>query len=628
MPKRVLPVRSWSLLAGFGLLAVVVGAAALFVELQESSDLRIRQSLSVEAGVAEALSVVQGAEIGQRGYLLTGNRTYLEPYERAITELGGTLAKLSAATENMPAQREKFAQLRGLINAKLAELQATIARREAGDAVGALAIVHGDGGEKLGQDIRNLIRAMRATEAERLKNHLSEAADLANLLRLGILLAAIILALLAAYTIRQTRQRATTIIRQRDELQTANQALLFEKSTREAAESQVRQMQKMEAMGQLTGGVAHDFNNMLAVILGSFELMQNRLSKGDTDIARFIEAGMDAAQRAATLTQRLLAFSRQQALAPRGLDPNRLVQDMSNLLRRTLGADIVIESVLTGGLWRVFADQGQLENAIVNLCVNARDAMPGGGKLTIETANVQLDEKYAREHGDVAAGQYVMIAISDNGTGMEADVARRAFDPFFTTKDVGRGTGLGLSQVYGFVKQSGGHIKIYSEVGQGTSVKIYLPRYLGALEEEPPARSSVPLPTGSETEVVLVVEDEERMRDLSVTALKELGYKVIAADGAEAALRHLDETPGIRLLFTDIVMPEVNGRKLAEEALRRRPDLKVLYTTGFTRNAVVHGGVLDHGVELLQKPFTLEELATKVRAILGAAPAPAESQGT
>ena len=619
MPKRILPVWSWSLILGFALLIVVVAASALFVELQQSGDEGVRRSLTTQAKLAEVLSVVQGAETGQRGYLLTGDRQYLEPYEQSVAKIGTALGELAAATWETPSQRERLEQLRVLIGQKLTEMRTTVTRREAGDAVGALAIVHGDSGEVLAQRIRQTISAMREDERQRLDEQMSDARDLANLLRLGIILAAVIIICLAAYVIHQTHRRAEIMIRQRDELQTANQELLLEKSTREAAESQVRQMQKMEAMGQLTGGVAHDFNNMLAVMMGSFELMQSRLAKGDTNIARFIESGMDAAQRAATLTQRLLAFSRQQALSPRGLDPNRLVTDMSDLLRRTLGTDIVIESVLGGGLWRVHADQGQLENAIVNLCVNARDAMPEGGKLTIETANVHLDENYAREHGDVEAGQYVMIAISDNGTGMSGDVARRAFDPFFTTKDVGRGTGLGLSQVYGFVKQSGGHIKIYSEVGQGTSVKIYLPRYAGALADDTPAPSPLPLPTGSAQEVVLVVEDEERMRDLSVSALTELGYTVLAADGADAALRCLDETPDIRLLFTDIVMPEVNGRKLAEEAVQRHPALKVLYTTGFTRNAVVHSGVLDQDVNLLQKPFTLEALATKVREVLGPA---------
>lgn len=618
----MLPLRSWALVTGFALLALVVGTSALLVELQQSGDRTVRHSLIVKNRLAEVLSVIQDAETGRRGYLLTGERKYLEPYDNAVARLGPALAELGDATKTNSVHREGFARLRVLIDEKMSELRKTVGEREAGNAVGALAVVHGDSGESLLKQIRQVVGAMDREETRLLDKHLREARRLANLLRIGILLAAVIIAGLAVYAIRQTRRRADIIIRQRDELQVANQALLLEKSTREAAESQVRQMQKMEAMGQLTGGVAHDFNNMLAVIISSFDLMKTRLARGDTNIAKFIDAGIDAGHRAATLTQRLLAFSRQQALAPKGLDPNKLMRDMSDLLRHTLGADIVIESVLGGGLWRVFADQGQLENAVVNLCVNARDAMPDGGKLTIETANVYLDDKYAVHDGDVVAGQYVMIAISDTGTGMSADVERRAFDPFFTTKAVGRGTGLGLSQVYGFVTQSGGHVKLYSEPEQGTAVKIYLPRFMGApmdaLEAAPPP-ARVSLPVGSKEEVVLVVEDEERVRDLSVAALRDLGYGVVAADGAEAALRHIDAIPDIALLFTDIVMPEVNGRKLAEEASRRRPGLKVLYTTGFTRNAVVHDGVLDPGVHLLQKPFTLEDLAHKVREALGGA---------
>jgi signal transduction histidine kinase len=617
MPKRLLRIRSWSLLAGFVLLAIVVGTAALLVELQQARDETVRQSLIVKNKLADLLNVVQDGETGQRGYLLTGDPQYLEPYNDAVARLGPALAEVTAATTRRPLHRDALGKLRVLINEKMGELRLTIGQRQSGNAVGALAIIHSDSGKSLMNQIRDVVAGMDRQESQILDGRLRDSRRIANFLRIGIFLAAIIIVVLAVYSIRQAYRRTEIIVRQRDELQVANQALLFEKSTREAAENQVRQLQKMEAVGLLTGGVAHDFNNMLAVIISGFELMQRRLSKGDANIAKYIDAGMDAAHRAATLTQRLLAFSRQQALTPKGLDPNRLVTDMSDLLRRTLGSNIVIESVLGGGLWRVHADQGQLENAIVNLAVNARDAMPDGGKLTIETANIFLDEKYASQNDEVVAGQYVMVAISDTGTGMSHDVARRAFDPFFTTKELGRGTGLGLSQVYGFVKQSGGHVKIYSEPGQGTAVKIYMPRYMGGIEEKV-SLAPVSIPPGSKEEVILVVEDEERVRDLSVNALSELGYSVVAADGAEAALRHIDRLPDIALLFTDIVMPDTNGRKLAEEALRRRPNLKVLYTTGFTRNAVVHNGVLDPGVHLLQKPFTLEDLANKVREALEA----------
>jgi CheY-like chemotaxis protein len=281
--------------------------------------------------------------------------------------------------------------------------------------------------------------------------------------------------------------------------------------------------------------------------------------------------------------------------------------------------------VLAGGLWRTHADPNQLENVILNLAVNARDAMPDGGKLTIETQNTHLDSRYTAAHLGVTPGQYVLIAVTDTGTGMPEDVMSRAFDPFFTTKEVGKGTGLGLSQVYGFVKQSGGHVKIYSEPGYGTTFKVYLPRYFGAMGEIEPEDQAADVPLGERQEVVLVVEDEPAVRQFSVDALSELGYRVLEADGAGTALKLLDAHPEIALIFTDVVMPEVNGAKLAEEVRRRRPDVRILFTTGYTRNAVVHNGVLDPGTELIGKPFTIEELAAKVRGVLDA---PVPSVGT
>ncbi|NDV89050.1 response regulator [Aurantimonas aggregata] len=399
-----------------------------------------------------------------------------------------------------------------------------------------------------------------------------------------------------------------------EELAEANRTLMTEMHRRENAEGQIRQMQKMEAVGQLTGGIAHDFNNMLAVVIGGLNLVQRRLAKGDTDVHKFIAGAMEGANRAAALTQRLLAFSRQQPLSPQALNANQMVSDMSDLLRRTLGEVIEMETVLAGGLWRTHADPGQLENAIVNLAVNARDAMPEGGHLTIETANCHLDDAYADEH-DVPAGQYVMVAVTDTGIGMPPEVVAKAFDPFFTTKGVGKGTGLGLSQVFGFVRQSGGHVKIYSEPGQGTTIKIYLPRFYGPAESfQRPVKQS--LPRGSSSEVILLVEDDDRVRELAVQMLRDLGYGVVAASGGTEGLLALNEHPEVSLLFTDVVMPGMNGRELAEEARRRRPDLKVLFTTGYTRNAVVHNGVLDPGVNLLQKPATLEQMATKIRSVL------------
>ena len=401
-------------------------------------------------------------------------------------------------------------------------------------------------------------------------------------------------------------------------LQGVGRDITQEKEQAEAlaqAEAQLRQAQKMEAVGQLTGGIAHDFNNMLAIVIGSLGLLKRRLAKGETNVERFADSALEGANRAASLTHRLLAFSRQQPLKPEAIEAGRLVSGLSEMLTRTLGETIRIETVQGAGLWRAHADPHQLESAILNLAVNARDAMPDGGKLTIETANTYLDERYAGQYPGVAPGQYVMIGVTDTGGGMPEDIAAKAFDPFFTTKDVGKGTGLGLSQVYGFVRQSGGHVKIYSEVGHGTSVKLYLPRFVGegVLAEGSAAR---PVAYADEAITILIVEDEAAVRQLGVEALIELGYRVLEADGAATALRLLDAHDEIDLLFTDVIMPEVNGRKLAEEARRRRPGLKILFTTGYTRNAVVHNGVLDPGVELLGKPFTIEQLGAKLRTVL------------
>jgi CheY-like chemotaxis protein len=343
--------------------------------------------------------------------------------------------------------------------------------------------------------------------------------------------------------------------------------------------------------------------------------MQRKLSRGESDIDRFVDAAMDGAQRASTLTQRLLAFSRQQPLSPETVAVNKLVAGMSELLARTLGEQVKLETVLAAGLWQVKADPAQLENAILNLAVNARDAMPGGGKLTIETQNSFVDDAYAQEYA-IDAGQYVLIAVADAGGGMSSDVIAKAFDPFFTTKAVGKGTGLGLSQVYGFVRQSGGHVKIYSELGVGTSVKIYLPRHYEEIGETEQIAQISTVHGGLHSEVILVVEDDARVRALSIEALKDLGYSVVEATGPTQALKMLDDEHRVDLLFTDVVMPDMSGRVLVERARQKWPKLKVLYTTGYTRNAIVHNGVLDPGTNLLSKPFSVEQLAAKVRKIL------------
>ena len=378
-------------------------------------------------------------------------------------------------------------------------------------------------------------------------------------------------------------------------------------------QEQLAQSQKMESLGQLTGGMAHDFNNALAVIMSALQLAERAIDRGDVDRVRKLMAdATESAQHAGELVRRLLAFSRQQPLTPKPLDVNGLVANMSEILRRTLGEQVRIETVLAGGLWNIKADRNQLENAIMNLATNARDAMPEGGRLTIETSNAHLDDHYAAEHVAVPSGQYVLVAVTDTGVGMTGEQIDKAFEPFFTTKGVGHGTGLGLAQVYGFLKQSGGHARIYSEIGHGTSVKLYFPRHFGALQSEP-ASSSETAPLGTYDETILVVEDQPNVRQLTAQTLRELGYTVLEADGADAALAILRSRDDVALLFTDVVMPNMDGRRLADEALRIHPELKVLFTTGFTRNAIIHNGTVDPDTNFIAKPFKLEELARKVR---------------
>jgi signal transduction histidine kinase len=403
------------------------------------------------------------------------------------------------------------------------------------------------------------------------------------------------------------------------ELSAANMHLVAEMKGRQETEAQLRHLQRLEAVGQLTGGIAHDFNNMLAVMGSCLELISRRLSRGDTNVAALIDSGRQSVERAASLTRRLLAFARQQTLSPETLDANKLLAGIEDMLRRTLPETVRIETVLAGGLWLTHADTNQLESALLNLAVNARDSMPEGGKLTIETANAHLDEAYAALHPETEPGQYVMIAITDSGTGMTPDVLNRAFDPFFTTKPVGEGTGLGLSQVFGFAKQSAGHVKIYSELGVGTTVKLYLPRLFrdGHLTLQAPRIKPAPAPLGG-SERILIVEDSADVRLLVAAMARELNYDVLDAPSGAVALALLDANPDIKLVLTDVVMPDMNGRQLADEVTRRRPEVKVLFATGYTRNAIVHNGILDPGVNLIAKPFTIEALAEKLHGLLGA----------
>ena len=471
-------------------------------------------------------------------------------------------------------------------------------------------------------NVRTEIEAVLATERILLDERQSHASQLRYLLAALIGLALLVATILAGILAVATRNALQGLLERTTELEA-------ESKLRHEAEDTLRQAQKMEAVGQLTGGIAHDFNNLLTIIIGNLDTMRRQLAgaanPGDVQtligkLTKPLDAALQGARSAGQLTQRLLAFSRRQALEPQRLDMNRLVSGMLDMLRRTLGADISIETVLGGGLWPTFADPPQLENVLLNLALNAKDAMPEGGCLTIETANTYLDQAYARRFGDVEAGQYVVLCVTDTGTGIPKEILDQVFEPFFTTKPRGEGSGLGLAMAHGFVKQSGGHVRIYSEEGEGTTVKIYLPRMTQAEENATPSgkpEQVAPPPRAEAHETILLVEDNEGVRLYARDVLVDLGYLVHEACDADQALRFVAKKPPIDLLFTDVVLPgSLTGRDLADRMRQRYPNLPVLYTTGYTRNAIVHQGRLDPDVHLLNKPYTQQDLALKVRELL------------
>jgi PAS domain S-box-containing protein len=384
-------------------------------------------------------------------------------------------------------------------------------------------------------------------------------------------------------------------------------------------EAALRQSQKMEAIGQLTGGIAHDFNNLLTGIIGSLEMLNTRISQGRIEeVGRYVAAARGAARRAAALTHRLLAFARRQPLDPKPTDVNRLVAGMEELIRRTMGPAVEVEVVGAAGLWATLVDPNQLENALLNLCINARDAMPGGGRLTIETANRWLDERAAQQR-DLPHGQYVSLCVTDTGTGMPPEVAARIFDPFFTTKPAGQGTGLGLSMIHGFARQSGGQVRVYTEVGQGTMMCLYLPRHHGFKEADASAEAAE-VPRSAAGETVLVVDDEPTVRMLVADVLEELGYVAVEAGDAATGLGVLQSERRVDLLVTDVALPGgMDGRQLAEVARAARPGLPVLFITGYAENALVGNGQLEPGMQVMTKPFNVDALARRIRNLLAKA---------
>jgi signal transduction histidine kinase/DNA-binding response OmpR family regulator len=412
---------------------------------------------------------------------------------------------------------------------------------------------------------------------------------------------------------RQVRHR----VRAEEQLRQLNESLEArveaEIAERHQTERALQQAQKMEAIGQLTGGVAHDFNNLLQVVSGNLQLLSKDLA-GNDQAERRVANALAGVNRGAKLASQLLAFGRRQALEPRVINIGRFVSAMDDLLRRSLGEAVEVEVITSGGLWNTYADPTQVENALLNLAINARDAMSGSGKLTIEMGNAALDQEYARNHQEVLPGQYVMLAVTDTGSGMRPDILEKVFEPFFSTKPEGKGTGLGLSMVYGFVKQSGGHVKIYSEVDQGTTVRIYLPRSVADEDREVVVHNG---PVLGGTETVLVVEDDEDVRSIVVETLTDLGYRVLTAKDAQAGLNVIESGVLIDVIFTDVVMPgQLKSSEMARRAKERLPGVAVLFTSGYTENSIVHGGRLDPGVELLSKPYTREALARRLRHVI------------
>jgi signal transduction histidine kinase/ActR/RegA family two-component response regulator len=582
------------------LLAGIIASVAWLVLERENAVSWVEHTLQVQTRIADLKSSLQKAESHNRTFLLTGDAAYLETSRANAAAVTAQLPVIRASTSDNAAQQKRFDDLTPLIQQRLQSLEVSAEQRLNAGLEAAASAVRNNGGGELMSAIESELNQFSKAETELLSARRTRADHTFRLLSIAATIGILVMIAAVAtwsFSVRKFAADLRTSI-----------------AEREAAETQLRHMQKLEAIGQLTGGIAHDFNNMLAVVLSSLSLVQKKLTEKDEAVRKLIDAAADGATRAATLTSRLLAFSRQQPLDPKHIHPNKLVTSISDLARRTLGETIKIETVLGSGIWGIFADAGQLENAILNLCVNARDAMPNGGKLTIETENCHFDERYARIN-HMPAGQYVLIAVTDTGTGMSPEVAAKAFDPFFTTKVSGKGTGLGLSQVHGFVKQSGGHIKIYSEEGHGTTIKLYLPRDYKA-DDAAHAEEDVKIDVNQQpgaNYTILVVEDDARVRASTVALLRELGFTVLHADGAINGLRVLEKNPQISVIFTDVVMPDMSGRQLADKALALRPDLQVVFTTGFTRNAIVHNGALDAGVEFIAKPFTLDQLALKMQ---------------
>lgn len=648
---------------------------------------------------------VQDAERGQRGYLLTGRESYLEPYRRAKAALPRLIMNLQQAFRDNPEEQQRLLLLQAGVTSRMNELESAIETYNTKGFEAVRAMVETDAGKnsmhEILADIAALLGAEKARLASRMEQGSASIQRVTAVFVTGSLISA--LALIAGASLlgnaygratvsEQTLQATLDSVREgvgafddngnlrawntpfanildvpaweikraqpipigagsivtgnlgsliRDLQQAAMKArgpilvnhvtpggrileifcmrldggyvcTLLDVTDQRHAEEALRQSQRLESLGQMTGGVAHDFNNLLTIMIGGLSFLR-RTANQDPKLSERLDMLEIAVERGARLTKQLLAFARRQPLQPEVINLGQLMQEIMPLLRRAAGEEIAVESVVGAGLWNTTIDTAQFQSAVLNLVINSRHAMPDGGKLTIEVANAVLDEHYAASHAEVEPGQYILFAVTDTGCGMDSATMSKAMDPFFTTKPKGEGTGLGLAQVYGFVKQSGGHIKIYSERGEGTTVKLYLPR---SHQESVPqhSRPATAARTGSET--ILLVDDDEIVRATVSSMLEDLGYGVLTAESGAQALAMMENGAAPDLLFTDVVMPVMGGRQLAERALQIRPSLRVLFTSGYTENAIVHNGRLDTGVELLSKPYDRERLAAKLRRVL------------
>jgi signal transduction histidine kinase/ActR/RegA family two-component response regulator len=604
---------------GFGFL-FLAGLLTVYLTYEAGeADLWVAHTLKAEGVATELLTAIQHAELGQIRFILAGQPDYLAQIKEADGTISAKIAGLRTLTADNAEQQKRLDELQPVIETKLNRIRESIALAQGGKRDQAAAFMSGYG-VKLEDDIRAILHAFQEHESSLLASRQLRSTTLRTRLLAAVLLSLATALGLAAFLTWRVQGVLNRLRGRTAELEA-------EIKLREEAQGRLRQAQKLEAVGQLTGGIAHDFNNLLTIIIGNIETLQRRLAKLPLEkfglavtASKPIDAALRASQSAAQLTHRLLAFSRQQPLDPRQLDLNHVVGGISDLLRRTLGETISMEAILAAGLWPTFADANQVENALINLCLNAHDAMPEGGKLTIETANAHLDEAYAKQFEDVKPGQYALVCVADTGMGIAPNDIQHVFEPFFTTKKGAQGSGLGLAMVYGFVKQSGGHIRIYSELGHGTTVRIYLPRLLQAQQAEA-APAALPhdtstAPRASAGETVLLVEDNSEVREYAKSLLEELGYGVVEAADADQALKALQGSPRIDMLFTDVVLPGASGRELSGKALELQSGLPVLFTTGYTRNAIVHQGRLDPGVHLLNKPYTQRDLARKIREVL------------